>query len=203
MEQKTSPSPDRSQLRRLERALKTLAESVDMARESGPARGAARMLTKSYTALHRKVSELLPNDSFVTDGMALEVDEEAPEKERLAQVRLMTHQLGAYLREHLPENALPLDFDDLRDRAPEFAARLEAKARHFEERAREHAFRHKEREEARAQKFEARLEAHARKIESHARKLEERLRGFHGKRKRGWMHFGHTPNRDDFEQPFQ
>ncbi len=101
------------------RAVKSLARSVESQLFTGDDyKGTGSMIVKSYKRLHSKVIELLPDDFYINDVLALEVDEEADERAQIAQVQLALNQLSHYLQsvqKDLLKHGKTDDFQDLRE----------------------------------------------------------------------------------------
>jgi len=87
-----------NQIRRLLPALESLARSAREALSSGTYQGTAEMTVRSYRTLHAKVAEVLPDDVYITEALALDYPETAGEQERVAAVRLAATQLIEYLK---------------------------------------------------------------------------------------------------------
>ncbi len=110
-------------LRQLLPALKALAKSVEHALLTNTYQGTGEMAAKSYRSLHSRISELLPEDYYVTQGLALDISEEATEQQKIAQVNLAVSQLVNYLEGQVRSQGFPFgggapwggDMEDLKD----------------------------------------------------------------------------------------
>lgn len=110
-------------LRQLLPALKALAKSVEHALFTNTYEGTGDMAVKSYRSLHNRISELLPEDYYVTQGLALEVADDATEQQKIAQVNLAVSQLVNYLEGQIRSQGFPFgggapwmgDMDDLKE----------------------------------------------------------------------------------------
>jgi uncharacterized protein YjbI with pentapeptide repeats len=110
-------------LRQLLPALKALAKSVEHALLTNTYQGTGEMAVKSYRSLHSRISELLPEDYYVTQGLALDISDEATEQQKIAQVNLAVSQLVYYLEGQVRNQGFPFgggapwggDMEDLKD----------------------------------------------------------------------------------------
>jgi uncharacterized protein YjbI with pentapeptide repeats len=110
-------------LRQLLPALKALAKSVEHALLTGAYQGTGDMAVKSYRSLHNRIAELLPEDYYVTQGLALDISDEATEQQKIAQVNLAVSQLSNYLEGLVRNPGFPFgggapwggDIEDLKD----------------------------------------------------------------------------------------
>ena len=84
-------------LRQFIPALKALQQSTERSLQTGIYKGTGAMAVKSYRGLHQKISELLPDDFYVTESLKLEINGEADEQQGLSQVQLAADQLVNYL----------------------------------------------------------------------------------------------------------
>ena len=99
-------------------ALKALQRSVERSIQEDTYEGTGRMAVKSYQGIQRKVAELLPEDFYITDTLALE-SSDVKERHLLGQVQLASSQMIIYLdgllRDHrVSSGAGPNDFGDLK-----------------------------------------------------------------------------------------
>jgi len=119
----------RAALRQLLPALKALAKSVDRSYWTGTYEGSGDMAVKSYSSLQRKIAELLPDDHYVTDALALEIAPDATEQQKVAQVQLAVSQLVNYLEGLVRSSYPPGEFEDLSDLGRELRDRILATTR--------------------------------------------------------------------------
>ena len=84
-------------IQQYQQALKALQRSVERSLQEGTYEGTGKMAVKSYQGIQRKIAELLPEDFYITDTLALEVDGEAQERHMLSQVQLAASQMIIYL----------------------------------------------------------------------------------------------------------
>ncbi len=114
----------RQALRQLLPALKSLAKSVEHSYWSGSYEGTGDMAVKSYRSLQRRIAELLPDDVYVTEALALEIKPEATEQQMVAQVQLAVSQLYSYL-EGLVKSSRPAgDMEDISELGRELRDRI-------------------------------------------------------------------------------
>ena len=96
MDENTSKS-----LNQLLLALKSLAKAVEKTyfQEMGPGsfQGVGDTVAKNYRSLHARTVELLPDDFYVRDVLALDVASDATDQQKLGQVNLLVSQLTDYL----------------------------------------------------------------------------------------------------------
>src|SRR5579871_5971640 len=84
-------------------ALKALQRSVERSLQEGTYEGTGRMGVKSYQGIQRKVAELLPEDFYITDTLALELNGDEKERHMASQVQLAASQMIIYLEGILRE----------------------------------------------------------------------------------------------------
>jgi Pentapeptide repeats (9 copies)/Pentapeptide repeats (8 copies) len=111
-------------------ALKALQRSVERAVQEGTYEGTGKMAVKGYQGIQRKVAEILPEDFYVTDTLALEVNGEVQERHLLSQVQLAASQMIIYLdgvlREYRAASGVaPADWGDLRTWGRDFGRDLQ------------------------------------------------------------------------------
>lgn len=127
----------RRSLRQLIPSLKSLGESVERAIENGLYAGVGEMSARSYRALHSKVTALLPEDTYVTEALALLLPDDASDEAKVASVNMAVSQLKPYLEEQIKsaarENAgrteefsgeFNLEIDDLKELGLELRDRI-------------------------------------------------------------------------------
>ncbi|MFW5691084.1 MAG: hypothetical protein ACOCXZ_01175, partial [Chloroflexota bacterium] len=106
------------QLEEYLRALSALEQSASDAIARGRFTGTGRMTVKGYTGLHQKVSQLLPDDFYVNEALALELDDDLTEEAMVTQVQYAARQMVLYLQGLLREvrrsTGEAWDFSDLR-----------------------------------------------------------------------------------------
>ena len=78
-------------------ALKALQRSVERSLQEGTYEGTGKMGVKSYQGIQRKIAELLPEDFYITDTLALELNGDDKERHMLSQVQLAASQMIIYL----------------------------------------------------------------------------------------------------------
>lgn len=78
-------------------ALKALEKSINNTGEDVQA-AAASIAVKTYGALHQRVAAALPDDVYVTDALALDLESATDERGKLAQVQIAVAQLIPYLK---------------------------------------------------------------------------------------------------------
>ncbi len=78
-------------------ALKALQRSVERSLHEGTYEGTGKMVVKSYQGIQRKVAELLPDDFYIHDTLALEVNGDEKERHMASQVQLAASQMIIYL----------------------------------------------------------------------------------------------------------
>ena len=93
------------QLRQYLTALRALQQSVERTLQQGAYDGAAAMAIKSYEGLHGRIAELMPDDYYVSNVLALEVAADAEERAVLSHVQFAATQLLLYLESRLREAA--------------------------------------------------------------------------------------------------
>ena len=86
----------RRALRQLLPPLKTLVSMVERAAEGG-AQGTGEMAVKSYRSLHTRIAGLMPEDTYVTEALALDLPAESNDGQKVAQVQMAASQLVPYL----------------------------------------------------------------------------------------------------------
>jgi hypothetical protein len=105
-------------LSQLRLAFKSLARSVEKALMTEMYPGAGDVSARNYRALHARAGELLPDDYYVREVLALDVPADAPDKQLLAAVSLQAGQMVDYLDSvSKPDPRLVFsspDFDELR-----------------------------------------------------------------------------------------
>jgi hypothetical protein len=84
-------------LNQLLMALKSMSKSVEKSFYHGAFQGVGDMVVKNYRSLHARAVELLPDDFYIRDVLALEEMPEGKDKEKLGQVNLLVSQLTDYL----------------------------------------------------------------------------------------------------------
>jgi len=103
----------RRALRHLLPPLKTLAGTVKRAHENEAYQGAGNMAVKSYRSLHAKIAQLLPDDTYVTEALALDITDLAATAAALAErgpFDVMVNSAG--LARHAPAlDTTPEDYD--------------------------------------------------------------------------------------------
>src|SRR5262245_32654108 len=87
----------RREIRQLLPALRSLASSTDRAVSMDSYGAMGNMSVKSYRSLHGRLIQLLPGDVYITDALALEVDDNADDEGKVRQVNLAVNQLVEYL----------------------------------------------------------------------------------------------------------
>jgi len=104
----------RAQLQDLLPALKALRNSLQETVQNRTFAGTSQMALKSYRGLHQRVADLLPDDFFITETLALEIDDNVSEEQVVAQVNLAASQLVTYLDDKLKQTRrghVPPEFD--------------------------------------------------------------------------------------------
>ena len=110
MDESTSKS-----LSQLVLALRSLTKSVEKSYYHGAFQGVGDMVAKSYRSLHARAVELLPEDFYVRDVLALDIEAEGGDKQRLAQVNLLVNQLTDYLESLLKSEMKGVASADVED----------------------------------------------------------------------------------------
>src|SRR5690606_10619381 len=87
----------RKQIRQLLPALQALEKSVKGSLLDGTFTGTGDMAVRSYNNLHSRIAQVLPDDFYITEGLSLEIGENADERQKVAQVHLAASQLVGYL----------------------------------------------------------------------------------------------------------
>lgn len=90
-------------LTRLALALRALSKSTQRALHHGMHEGAGGMLLKNYDALRAKAGELIPDDYYISEVFALEIDADSNDERILAQLDLAVNQLLTYVESLLKE----------------------------------------------------------------------------------------------------
>lgn len=98
-----------NELVRLTKAVRALSKTVERNQWTGTGEGTGAMVVKSYRSLHKKATELLPGDYYVTEGLALDIRDSASDEEMVAQVRVASSQLAIYLSELIRSERPPFD----------------------------------------------------------------------------------------------
>ncbi len=102
------------ELTRLRHAARALSDSASKALAMDTAEGVGLMLARNYTRLHQRAAELLPEDYFI-ETFTLELDEDLPDTQRVAQVQLMADQLGGYVKSLIREERVAAgELDELK-----------------------------------------------------------------------------------------
>ena len=105
-------------LSQLRLAFKSLAKSVEKALMTEMYPGSGDQSARSYRSLHTHAVTLIPDDYYVREVLALDVADDAPEKQKLAAVSLQAGQMVDYLDGLLkPDPRIAFnspDFDDIR-----------------------------------------------------------------------------------------
>ncbi len=117
-------------IQQYQQALKALQRSVEHSIQNETYEGTGRMAVKSYQGIQRKVAELLPEDFYVTETLALDADPELKERHMLSQVRLAANQLMIYLdgllREYRSKSGVePADWNELKQWGSTFGRDLQ------------------------------------------------------------------------------
>lgn len=86
-------------------ALRTLQRSLEQIQASGSTAGSGRMALRHYRLLHEQITRLLPEDRYITEGLAADVDENAPDETLIAQMLLLIQQLYVYTRSLIRETS--------------------------------------------------------------------------------------------------
>src|SRR5574338_224587 len=84
-------------LTQLSLAFRSLAKSVEKTLMTGMYNGTGDISARGYRALHARAVELLPDDYFVREVLALDVPESATDQQKLAAVNLQAGQMVSYL----------------------------------------------------------------------------------------------------------
>ncbi len=84
-------------IQQYQQALKALQRSVERSLQEGTYEGTGKMVVKSYQGIQRKVAELLPDDFYITDTLALEANGDEKERHMASQVQLAASQMIIYL----------------------------------------------------------------------------------------------------------
>jgi uncharacterized protein YjbI with pentapeptide repeats len=93
-----------NKLRQYTQAVKALQKAVEKSITQGMIEGTGRMVAKNYRGLHAKIVELMPDDYFITDTLALELDDNASDEQILGQVQLAATQMIIYLEGQIKES---------------------------------------------------------------------------------------------------
>ena len=105
-------------LNQLRLAFRSLAKSVEKALMTEMYPGAGDVTVKNYRALHARAVELLPDDYYVREVLALDVPADAPDKQKLAAVSLQAGQMVDYLESLQRAEAKPMftgpDLEEIR-----------------------------------------------------------------------------------------
>jgi hypothetical protein len=103
------------QVRALIPALKALQDSVKHAAYNNVAvGGVVKMAVKSYTRLHGKIAELLPDDDYITDVLVLDINDNDKDEAKVAQLELATNQLIVYLRAKVHDDRSIVDKNEIK-----------------------------------------------------------------------------------------
>lgn len=109
------------QIEKYLKALRALQRSVEQAIATDTYAGTSGMVVRSYSNLHQRVRELLPDEDFFLETLALDVDGIEDERAILGQAQFATSQLIHYLDSVIREEQQPRrhprpqdDFEDLR-----------------------------------------------------------------------------------------
>lgn len=78
-------------------AVKALAKSVEKSLLTGAYAGTGDLVARSYTTLHGKIAQLMPDDFFITDVLKLDVNPEDTDQAKMQQVSLLCSQMIDYL----------------------------------------------------------------------------------------------------------
>ena len=90
----------RNQLIRILPSLKALAESVERNLYMNLHQGTGGVTAKSYRALHGKIVQLFPDDTYITEALALDTPDDLPDDQKVAAVQVLLKQLEPdFLRE--------------------------------------------------------------------------------------------------------
>ncbi len=90
-------------LRPFLRALRALQRSVERALATGLIDGAGEMAAQSYQGLHQKISDLLPDDFYITNSLKLETKPDDSDQKTLGRVQIVATQLAIYIEGMLRE----------------------------------------------------------------------------------------------------
>lgn len=96
-----------AQLRQYVTALRALQQSVERTLQQGVYEGAGAMAVKSYEGLHGRIAELMQDDFYVANVLALDTSSTSDERSALSRVDFATTQLLLYLEGRLRE-AIPV-----------------------------------------------------------------------------------------------
>jgi hypothetical protein len=91
-------------LNKLAMALRALSRSVEKALMTGHYEGTSKMMVKNYQSLNARAAELMPDDYYVTDTLALDIEPDSTDKEIVAQVQFASEQLYGYLKGVIKES---------------------------------------------------------------------------------------------------
>lgn len=86
-----------AKLRQLYTALKALQKSVERTLLQDFTEGAGEPSVRSYQNLHSRVTELLPDDFYIADGLALATKPDDSDRKMLGAVQFTVNQLISYL----------------------------------------------------------------------------------------------------------
>ncbi|MFP4321145.1 MAG: hypothetical protein ACLFTK_01685 [Anaerolineales bacterium] len=102
------------ELTRLRHAVRALSDSASKALMMETSEGVGAMLARNYTRLHQRATELLPEDYFI-ETFTLEIDDDLPDAQKVAQVQLMADQMAGYVKNLIrEERTASSDIEDLR-----------------------------------------------------------------------------------------
>lgn len=97
-------------------AFRSLQKSVEKSLMTGISDGAGTTAVRGYERLQARAKQLIPDDFFITEVLILDVDENASDDKKLAQVNLLASQAVDYLEglyKAQAKAASRADFEDL------------------------------------------------------------------------------------------
>lgn len=91
------------EVRRLYKAVKSMALTAEERLQMGQIAGLGKIIVRSYNGLHAQAARLMPDDYFITEGLLLDIDQDADEEAQVVQVSFASRQLMMYLKDILRE----------------------------------------------------------------------------------------------------
>ncbi|MDX1994345.1 MAG: hypothetical protein SF029_18325 [bacterium] len=119
-------------LKQLRAALAALADSMERSLNWSIQRGTGGVSARSYRGLQASIAQLLPDDVYITQGLVLELPEDASDSLHFSTTLMLVKQLNAYLRELIKDldaqftsEQNPTTIRDLKRKLAEMTGELE------------------------------------------------------------------------------
>lgn len=116
----------RTELTQLLLAVKSLGKAAEKSVFNNTYDGIGDMVVKNYRDLHARVSQVLPDDYYVTEVLKLDIATDANDKQKVAQVNLAIGQLTNYVENTLKSDPVTFtgDIEDIKSMGRELQQQI-------------------------------------------------------------------------------